>query len=301
MEKIIVTSGHAFTDIDALACAISYSELLRLKGKKAKAILPGPLNKTVTEKIKKWNLDYSCESNLDPTDDYFFVLVDISDQGYFAKFVRPEKIIEIFDHRSGSKNLWKKRLKNNSHIELVGACATLIWEEFKKAKKDSEISEISANLISTAIIANTLNFQASVTTSRDRKAFEELSKYTKLPKDWARLYFRDKDKEIDKDIESSIRNDLKGPKPFIAQLELWNAKRVISKHHKKIVKIMQSYDPTDWFLTAPSISESKNYLIAQDKKIKKILQKNINVKFAGDIGTTNKLWLRKEIVQRIKC
>lgn len=296
MKKIIVTSGQSFTDIDALACAISYTELLKKKGKRVEAVLPGDLNKTITEGVKKWGLNYSTK----PSTKYAeFILVDVSDRKYFAKFVKEEKIIEIFDHRLGFEKYWKKKLKKNSHIEMVGACATLIWEEFKKAKKDSEISEISANLISTAIIANTLNFKASVTTSRDKKAFKELSMYTKLPEDWAYLYFRDKDKEIDKNIESAIKNDLKGPRPFIAQLELWDAKKIINKHYKKIIKVMQSFHPTDWFLTAPSLSEGKDYIITFNEDIKKLLQKTIKAKFIGNIGTTDKFWLRKEILQKI--
>ena len=58
MEKIIVTSGQPFTDIDALACTLAYTELLNLEGKNAFAVLPGPLNKSITEKIKSWNLDF---------------------------------------------------------------------------------------------------------------------------------------------------------------------------------------------------------------------------------------------------
>src|SRR3989344_4504224 len=115
MEKIIVTTGQPFTDIDALACAIAYTELLRLEGKDAEAVLPGPLNKSITNEIKSWNL----------------------------KFLK---------------------------TEMVGACATLIWEEYVKRKKSNEISEMSGNLLSTAIISNTLNFNAMVTTDRDKKS-----------------------------------------------------------------------------------------------------------------------------------
>ena len=58
MEKYIVTTGEAFTDIDALACAIAYGELLKLEGKEAEVVLPGLLNHSITPTIKSWNLDF---------------------------------------------------------------------------------------------------------------------------------------------------------------------------------------------------------------------------------------------------
>ena len=84
--KIVVTSGQPFTDIDALACAVAYAELLRLTKKDAVAILPGPLNKTITEKIRKWKLNYSTKPYSKNAN---YILVDISDPEYFAKFVKP--------------------------------------------------------------------------------------------------------------------------------------------------------------------------------------------------------------------
>ncbi len=297
MNKIIVTSGQPFTDIDALACAIAYAELLRLEGKDAEVVLPGTLNKTVTEKIKKWKLNYSIKPNSENAN---YVLVDISDPEYFAKFVIPKKIIEIFDHRYGFEDYWKKKLKKNSHIEMVGACATLVWEEFKKRKLSKKISVVSANLLYTAIISNTLNFQASITTSRDHNSFKEISKHRKLPQNWVEIYFKDQDEETDKNIESAIKNDMKNTKPFIAQLELWDSKKIISKHMAKIIEIMQSYDSIDWFLTAPSISEGINYLLTLDDNKKKLLEKTLDAKFDGDIGTTQKLWLRKEILKKFQ-
>lgn len=296
MKNIIVTTGQPFTDIDALACAVSYSELLKLEGKNAVTVLPGPLNKTITNKIKGWKLKFQ---TIPDKNDANYILVDISEPEYFADFVKEKDIIEIFDHRYGFENYWKEKLDKNSHIEIVGACATLIWEEYKKRKFSKDISQVSARLLYTAIISNTLNFNASVTTERDKLAFKELKIITLLPENWVETYFKDQDKETDKNIESAIINDLKNTKPYIAQLELWDSKKIIYKHINEIIKIMKRYDPVDWFLTAPSISEGKNYLLTLSKEKKILLEKAINAKFIGDFGTTNKLWLRKEIIRKL--
>ena len=182
---------------------------------------------------------------------------------------------------------------------MVGACATLIWEEFQKRIKPLEISIVSANLLSTAIISNTLNFNASLTTQRDIKACEELKHYTRLPENWIKSYFTDQDKEVDLNIKDSLINDTKNLDPIIGQLELWDAKKVIFKHLKEIEEALLSFGLPNWFLTAPSISEGKNYLFTKNTKIKKLLEQSIGAKFKGAIGTTEKLWLRKEIFKKL--
>ncbi|OGM24308.1 hypothetical protein A2715_00520 [Candidatus Woesebacteria bacterium RIFCSPHIGHO2_01_FULL_39_32] len=295
--KIVVTSGQPFTDIDALACAVAYAELLRLTKKDAVAILPGPLNKTITEKIRKWKLNYSTKPYSKNAN---YILVDISDPEYFAKFVKPKNIIEIFDHRYGFEDYWKVKLGKNAKIEMVGACVTLIWEEFKKNNKETNISEISANLLYTAIISNTLNFQASVTTNRDKKAYKEIFRYTKLPHNWTKTYFMYQDKETDENIKSAIINDTKNIDPIIGQLELWDSKTIILRHLKEIEEALLGFGRPNWFLTAPSISEGKNYLFTKNPYVKRLLEKTISAKFDGDIGETKKLWLRKEILKELQ-
>ena len=297
MSEIIVTSGQPFTDIDALACAIAYNEVLNLEGKRAQTVLPGPLNNSITKKVKEWKLDFRVKPSTNKAE---YVLVDVSEPKFFANFVKKERVIEVFDHRVGFEKYWKERLEEKSHIEMVGACATLIWEEFKKRKLSNKISEVSANLLYTAILSNTLNFKASVTSKKDIKAYEELKQFSNLPKNWVETYFTDQDKEVDKDIKNALINDTKDLEPIIGQLELWDSKKVILKHLKEIEEVLLSFGRPDWFLTAPSISEGKNYLFTRNPKMKTLLERSINAKFHGDIGTTNKLWLRKEIINLIK-
>lgn len=297
MGKIIVTTGQPFTDIDALACAVAYNELLKFEGKDTEVVLPGPLNKSVTQKVEKWPLKYI----LKPTTKYAkYVLVDVSEPKFFASFVEEKGVIEVFDHRYGFKNYWKEKLGKYSHIEMVGSCATLIWEEFVKRGFKKDISQVSAKLLTTAIISNTLNFKASVTTNRDIKAYGELKSPAKLPGNWIKTYFTDQDKETNKDIKSALINDTKNLEPIIGQLELWNSKSIVLKYLDEIEEALLSFGRPNWFLTAPSISEGKNYLFTKNPKMKEILGKTIKAKFKGDIGTTEKLWLRKEIMHLIE-
>src|SRR5438093_982303 len=129
MTNLIVTSGQSFTDIDALACAVAYAELLRLEGNAAEAVLPGPLNHSIMPTMRAWKLSYVTKPTLAI---YQSIVVDVSEPKHIAVCVFPDSIIEIYDHRYGFQDVWNKKLGAHAHIELVGSCATLVWEQFEK-------------------------------------------------------------------------------------------------------------------------------------------------------------------------
>ena len=52
-EKLCVTSGTAYTDIDVLACAIAFAEL-----NNCDVVLPGIFNATISESMRNWNLNW---------------------------------------------------------------------------------------------------------------------------------------------------------------------------------------------------------------------------------------------------
>jgi len=302
MRKIIVTSGWRYTEIDLLACAIAYAELLNSENKNATVVLPGEFNKSITKDIQKWSL--KLKKNTDNSN-VKFVIVDVSNPKYFAKFVEENKIIEIYDHHTGFEQYWKDKLGKNSKIEMIGACATLIWEEFEKRNK-SKISKTSANLLYTAIISNTLNLNAQITNKRDINAFNKIKKLTSLPNNWTEKYFIDQDKSVYKNPIKETKNDTHTEKVpqirgdiIIGQLELWNSKDFIKKHTPKIERALKSFGKPVWFMTSPSISEGINYIFTKNEEIKKLLSKTIRAKFKGNLGTTDKLWLRKEILKKL--
>ncbi len=303
IKSTAITAGETFADIDVLACAIAYSELLILEGKLNEVVLPGVLNSSITATIKGWGLKYVAK----PTDiDSPVVLVDISEFAHVAKFVKLENVVEVYDHRFGFGDFWEGKLGSNAHVELVGSCATLIWEEFKKRGFGEKISKLSANLLAISILSNTLNFGASVTTRRDTDAFEELKKYTDLLENWATQYFNEVEENIYSNIEQAITTDTKildipgvGFLIAMGQLELWNANHFLAEHKQEVKTALEKIGGQNWFLSIPSISEKKNYIYTQNQKIKDLLVKIIPITFDGDIGVTNKLWMRKEIRKKL--
>ncbi len=297
---IVITAGEKYNDIDALACAVAYKSMLDLQNIPAKIVFPGPLNESVTNSIKSWN--FSINTALDGKPENFcYILMDVSWSDHFAKFVAPESVIAVYDHRRGFEDYWKERLGDKSHIELVGACATLIWEEFKKAGLDKKIDTVSANLLYTAILSNTLNLQAQITCDRDVRAIDELGGHTNLPKNWRQTYFDEVSRGIMADPLDAMTNDTKtldlhGEQYIITQLELWDSHKFIETNYELIIKILNDRKIANTFLTSPSISQGFNYLVATNDDLKKKLAKSIDATFDGNIGKTKKLWLRKEII-----
>ena len=293
----IITSGQSWIDIDVLACGIAYAELL---GTDAKLILNGSLNATVSKTIKSLinssEIDFS--SKYQPNEKDRFILVDISNPEFFADFVDIDKVIEVWDHRRGFENYWQNKIGSNN-IEIVGACATLIWEEFEKRNKP--ISKLSAALLYTAIFSNTLNLSSSNTTPRDKDAINKLSPHANLPDNWIELYYKETEEQILKNIDQSIKIDtkqinIKGDTFIIAQLEFWDTNVFLSIDgiEDLVQNLLEKKE--FWFLTIPCISENKNYFITKSEKTKQILYDKLEVTFNGNIGSNNQVFLRKEII-----
>ena len=300
-KPLIITASEMLIDIDILSCALAYRKLLSLRGITTKVVLPGSLTSSVTDIVRGWNFTYETALEGSP-EDFSYVLVDISEPDQFAKFVVLDNIIELYDHRHGFENFWKERLGDKAKIELIGACATLIWEEYKKAGLENKIDTLNANLLYTAILSNTLNLQAQITSPRDKNALDELSGHIDLPDNWRQIYFDEVSKEILSYPVVSMENDTKkvdinNTKYIIIQLELWNSHKFIEDNYGTIIKVLNKHKNNFTFLTSPSISEGFNYIVATNDTVKNKLQSCIGVDWDVDIGKTKKLWLRKEIIR----
>lgn len=299
-KPIVITSGQEWLDIDAFACIGAMSQLLTLKGIENIPYIPGVLIESITPSLKENYFDYKSELEGDQ-DDYNYVILDVSDPDHFAKFVKLENVVAVIDHHYGSESYWQTRKDAYVRIDLIGACATQVWEEFKKAGLESQISQSNARLLQLAIASNTLNFNAEVTHERDYDAFEELSNYSKWEnKSWLEDYFKECSSSLIADIQMSIKNDtkvfnLKNMSIVIGQLELWDAKEVVVNYEKDILKTIQSYGVQLYFMTIPSIKHGFNYIIADNEQSRKLVSELLGVKFEGNIAKTNKLILRKEI------
>jgi len=303
MKNITVTSGYKYTDIDALACSIAYSKLLNLQGVRSGAYL-SKLNYSVSKSILSWDFSYLPIKSISPTQEV--IMVDISDPNYFPKNVDINKVIKVFDHHTSFGSFWKNKLGINCKIDFIGSCATLIFEQWESSVYINQLDSVSANLLYTAIVSNTLNFKASITNNRDIKAFDTLKKYTNLPDNWVENYFGEMQKPSLVSPKKSLVNDIKeviiGRKKFvISQLELWESEKFLLKNKVLIKSLFADVDKNCyWFHTSPSIKKGVNYIFTEDIKTQDLLKKILNVSFVNYIAVTQKLYLRKEIIKLIQ-
>lgn len=198
---IIVTSGARYIDIDAYAGIIAYAKLLNLKGENAIAYSSSPLNESVTNSIR--NSKYTISNQINLTDNDEFIILDVSDPDFFDKSVDMARIIQIIDHHYGFEDYWNSKSNVDTIIEKIGSVATIIFELYEKENLLEDLDKDMCLLLMSAILDNTLNFKAKVTTSRDIEAYKKLEKLSNSNFNYAEFYFNECENEINKKFKRS--------------------------------------------------------------------------------------------------
>ncbi|MFA5986283.1 MAG: DHH family phosphoesterase [Parcubacteria group bacterium] len=300
MKNKIITSCHIFIDIDALACIFAYKELLDLKNEKVEMITTAKFNASITAKYRKINF----KNKLPYAENMEFIVMDISEPDYFEEFVDLNSVSHIFDHHSGFETYWNTKIGKNAVIEHVGAAATLIYREYKKENLLNKISPLSAELLAVAILSNTLNFQSKITKQEDEMAYEELKKFFNYTPDFEKDYFLEVQKNIEKNVIDSLKNDSKqvNSELFIAQLEVWDSEHIIHNFSKEIQTFLQSPNSKFSFLNLIELSKKNNILIFNDRTTLEYIKKHFpefNYNLKNNTATTSNVILRKEIIKKI--
>ena len=174
MNCFILTAGSTYLDIDAYACMVAMAELLCLQGKNAIAYSNAPCNYSVCPSLLSDNQMQTTLPSRYAPESAKFIIVDVSDPNYLAKNVPLTNVIAVYDHHVGFEDYWMSRIGANARIEFIGAAATLIYREWKKAGLADKMQVGTAKLLIAAILDNTLNLTSSVTTKEDRETFSEL-------------------------------------------------------------------------------------------------------------------------------
>lgn len=299
----IITTGPKYLDIDAYACVIAYAELLNLLGEPAVAYSSATPNESITRTIRTWPVNFF--HTYTPTERDSFTIVDVSDPQYLDHAVVIDRVDEVIDHHVGFEAFWNETGHTNVTIDFIGAAATLIYEKWVTAGRSNEMSKTSAGLLISAILDNTLNFQATVTDPRDHIAYEALLKIADLPDNWTEQYFSDCQASIDADVAAAIQNDTKLQtftqlnlgEIAIGQLVVWDAKKIAATHIDTLAQAMREKS-TSWFINLVSISEGKSYFIATDSNVQAWAEKVLETSFDGNVAKASRLWLRKEIVKQ---
>ena len=236
-------------------------------------------------------------------DDDKYVIVDVSNPKFFNKFVKQENVIKVIDHHVGYEEFWRDRIRENANIEFIGTAATLVFEEYEKNNMLDNMSADVAKLLMAAILDNTLNFTAKVTSNRDRVAYKRMQEIVGN-KDFDKWYFYECQFQLEKNLEETIKNDTKTEKvseslpKIFGQLTVWNKDFIIAN----LTKIRQIFNEMDdkWMLNLICLQDEKSYIISDDKNVQTELQKLFGSSFEGLIMPIENVMLRKEIIKKTK-
>jgi nanoRNase/pAp phosphatase (c-di-AMP/oligoRNAs hydrolase) len=300
MHPHVITSSYPFIDIDAYGAMVGYAELLRVQGLNAHAATTAKLNESIPESLRSLGAPVEIGYRPEPGDT--FGVVDISAPADFDPMVNPQRLTEIIDHHPGFENYWAQYLRGGADIQVIGACCTMIYERWAQASLLNTMTSRTAMLLAAGILDNTLNFQARITTMRDKQAYRDLEQIARLPQGWAATYFTDCQQSIEHNLEEAIKNDTKviefrgHPDMYaVGQIVIWDAQSIINDHLPTIQKVVSGIKP-NWFMNVVSIKGDRSYFVCDDKAIQTWLSGLLGVKFTGNIAPADRLWLRKEIM-----
>lgn len=298
----IVTAGYPYVDIDSYGAMVGYAQLLNMQGQQTRAATSSALNESIPKSLRA--LRAPVDQGYQPQPGETFSLVDISDPKAFDPMVNPERIIEVIDHHSGFEPYWRHLLGKAADIQLIGAACTIIYERWAHFSLLDAMTPRTATLLAAGILDNTLNFQAHITTARDREAYRDLHGIARLPENWAATYFADCQQGIEHNLEEAIKNDTKiiefrgQPSVYaVGQIVIWDAQAIINDHLETIKKTISTIQPT-WFANVVSIKGDRSYFVCTDPGIQLWLSNLLGVRFSGAIAPADRLWLRKEIVMQ---
>lgn len=296
--QFIVTAGATYLDIDAYACMIAMTELLRLQGFEAVAWSDAPCNYSVCPSLT----EAGQVSKKLPGEDGQYIIVDVSDPDYLANTVPLNQIVAVYDHHVGFESYWKERIGTNAHIEFIGAAATLIYREWKKACLEDQMSQISARLLAAAILDNTLNLTSANTTDEDREAFRELCEIAGIEAHWRGEYFSEVQENVERDLKNALLGDLKTVRgnpvlpPYVAQLCVWDADSILARLEE--IRSWFSELPEMWMINIIELEHCCNYFVCDDSAYQKKIESVFQVSFAEGTARSTVSYLRKELIKK---
>lgn len=297
----IITAGDSYIDIDAYAGIVAYAELLQKTGQPAMAVSTAPFNESITKTVRSWRAPLKTSYQAGPDDT--FTLIDISTPNYFEKFVDRAQIDEVIDHHPGYEEYWQQQIGEGADIEPIGSVCTQIFERWQRAGLEAELSEVSARLMVCAILDNTLNFGAKITTKRDKEAYQKLLSYANLPEDWPEQYFSECQSAIVANPVQAVKNDTKTVQfagdeevSCVGQIAVWDAEVLLGGFQADLVAHFEAQDKP-WFMNIVSIGQGKSYFLASDLDVQSWLANLLELEFSGPLAVADGLWLRKEIIQ----
>lgn len=245
----------------------AYKEFLSKMGQEVGIMIFGNIHEEARYLLNCFKIDFK-NDKIDLST-VKIIIVDSSDLRGIDKSLNPKQVVGGIDHRQINDAYLFPNAK--IQIELVGAAATLIAEKFIEHK--ISISFESVVLLYGAIISNTLNFQSSTTTKRDKNVVQWLARQHQLPTNLAEEMFLAKSDLGGDQLQERINGnfawfDLAGRKIGIAQIEMIGVDNLIKKRKGEILielkKAQKRLNLDNVFLSAIELRDGFNIFVSNN-------------------------------------
>ena len=294
MEILVI--GHKNPDTDSICSAIAYSELKNKLGQNTKPVRAGELNKETEfvmdyfkSEIPALNPDISGRD---------VILVDHNERTQTADGFEGAKILELIDHHIIANFNVDEPLK--VRMEPVGCTSTIIFDMYKENGLLPD--KITAGLMLSAIISDTLLFKSPTCTEKDTIAGRELSKIAEIDLAVYGVEMLKAGTALDdKTINELLNMDMKifdvnDFKIGIAQINAVDEKAILAKKEEillEISNIMKSDNLNMFMFVVTNILTNNSMgLVAGEKQ--EIVEKAFNSKIINSELTLEGIVSRKK-------
>lgn len=299
----LITAGSTYLDIDAYACAVAMAELLNLQGNAAIAYSTAPCNYSVCEFLTEDGQIVRQLPEGISEQDAKYIIVDVSDPEFLGSSVPLDRVTEVYDHHVGFEDYWTSRIGNGAHIEFIGAAATLIYREWKRAGLQDKMKRSTVRLLIAAILDNTLNLTSSNTTAEDREVFRALCVHAGVGEEFRAAYFSEVQKNVEADLKNALMNDIKlvGENAvlpaYMAQLCVWDADGML--RNLPYIRELLGNLKGGFMLNLIDIKHGCSYFVCDDERRCPSIEKIFNVYFESGVARSDKPYLRKQIMKNV--
>ena len=298
----IITAGSNYLDIDAYACMVAMAELLQLQGTHAVAYSPAVHNYSICPSLVRDGQILRELPSGDLEQNARYIIVDVSDPEYLQASVPLENVVAVYDHHVGFEEYWSSRIGENAKIEFIGAAATLIYREWKKAGLQNRMSQSAARLLIAAILDNTLNLTSANTTPEDVEVFHALCTYANVDDQWCAEYFAEVQAAVAADLRNALLNDIKTLQnnpvlpEKVAQLCVWDAEGILHR-----LPEIRHWLAGSWMLNLIDLQHRCSYFVCDAAHYQKKISRCFSVHFEKGVAKTPSPYLRKEIIKKTLC
>lgn len=304
MSTSLLVTAKINPDLDGVACAYAYSNLLSLQGENATGGIYGQMHAEAAFLVDHFGIRTIVHNPEGPFDS--FVLVDASDMAGMPSVIRKEQVREVVDHREvhSANELFPNAI---IQIEKVGSAATLIVEKYRASQHP--IDSHSGVLLYGAIYSNTLNFQASIAVQRDRIAADWLQTQIAIPTSMIDDMFEAKTRFTFENLQKALEIDAKQfdvhkRRIGIAQLEIMHLQELAESRQSEILaalEFMKSRQQLDAvLLTAVDLAKNFTLFVTNDLSLQSDISTALQIDFQGNIAKSHGLLLRKQLVPILK-